>query len=192
LCLLAIFSGVAGICGWLLDVPVLVQPVPGAAYMAFVTAVNVVLAGLGVLVVTQTKWGDRRYPLCASLAVMVAVNLAPVVRAIIDGGSVPGRTDISSLEMAGGLPSVATALCFGLLTLSLVMMDHAKVGRWCGCIVASVGTVAMLGYALSYPPMYYYREGWSNGMAPNTALAFVLLGVALEWHYRKEAEEVAV
>ena len=48
-----------------------------------------------------------------------------------------------------------------------------------GLIVGSIGAVAVVGYIINAPLLYYYIEGVNSAMACHTAVLFVLLGMGL-------------
>lgn len=55
-----------------------------------------------------------------------------------------------------------------------------------GYIVIVIGGIAVLGYVLNWPLLYYAIEGVSTEMACHTALLFVMVGVSLTLLSRKD------
>ena len=48
-----------------------------------------------------------------------------------------------------------------------------------GLFIAAVGVIAILGYCINTPLLYYYVEGVNSAIALHTAFLFVLLGIGL-------------
>lgn len=48
----------------------------------------------------------------------------------------------------------------------------------CGIIVISISAMALIGYAIDWTGLYQWNRAWV-GMAPNTAVAFIVTGTAL-------------
>jgi hypothetical protein len=46
-----------------------------------------------------------------------------------------------------------------------------------GFIVGIIGAVALIGYSVNLPQLYYFVEGVNAAMACHTAILFVLLGI---------------
>jgi signal transduction histidine kinase len=94
-----------------------------------------------------------------------------------------------------GRPSVATMISFILIIVYgiLSISDSAKLRKsaiWTGYIVAAIGTLAALGYALNLPPLYFSFEGWSTAMAVHTSILFMLSGSAMILEASSKIQEV--
>jgi two-component system NtrC family sensor kinase len=87
-----------------------------------------------------------------------------------------------------------TALCFILCAVALVLLRHedrpdeAWLAQWCASIVIVVGAIRVLGYwfdwSLGPDQLLFADKLAGNVMAPNTAVSFVLAGIAmllLDW-----------
>src|SRR3990172_10710433 len=48
-----------------------------------------------------------------------------------------------------------------------------------GYLVLTIGIIAIIGYVVNQPTLYYYIDNVSSAMAIHTAILFVLLGIAL-------------
>ena len=48
-----------------------------------------------------------------------------------------------------------------------------------GVLVAAVGMIALIGYGIDVPLLFYYIEGINSAIAFHTAALFVLLGIGL-------------
>ena len=83
----------------------------------------------------------------------------------------------------------ATAICFILLAVALWMLRREgwRTGTWvanaCAAVVVTVGMLRLFGYLIGgdarVDELLFRRRLAGNVMAPNTALAFVLTGIAL-------------
>jgi hypothetical protein len=83
-----------------------------------------------------------------------------------------------------GRPSLPTMLNFMLMSLAaiLTLINIKKlhlIYGIIGIVIGSVGAVAIAGYIIGMPVLYYYFEGMNSAIALNTACLFVLLGVGL-------------
>ena len=83
-----------------------------------------------------------------------------------------------------GQPSVPTMINFMLIGLAaiLVMRNTKKLQsklRLIGLIVAAIGALAVIGYIISAPFLYYFIQGTNSAMACHTAVLFVMLGIGL-------------
>jgi len=48
-----------------------------------------------------------------------------------------------------------------------------------GLIIAAIGTLALVGYIIDAPILYYYVEGINSAIACHTAGLFMLMGIGL-------------
>jgi hypothetical protein len=80
-----------------------------------------------------------------------------------------------------GRPSVGTMINFILVAIAgiLTLFDMKKLGQKIyviGSIILVIGSLAVLGYVLSMPFLYYSVEGFSTAMALHTAILFIITG----------------
>jgi nitric oxide reductase large subunit len=66
----------------------------------------------------------------------------------------------------------------GVLTMLNPKKLQSKL-RIIGLIVGTIGSVAVVGYIVNAPLLYYFIEGMNSAIALHTATLFVLLGVGL-------------
>ena len=102
-----------------------------------------------------------------------------------------GVEDLFVKEPAGtvktvtpGRPSVPTMITFILIASAgiFTMMNPEKLRsglKIFGLTVGSIGVVAVVGYIIHAPLLYYYREGINSAVACHTAILFVLSGMGL-------------
>lgn len=94
-----------------------------------------------------------------------------------------------TVEDLSGLTSPADSRFPSLLTLaaffSAALQEGGMIfrplahGHWCAWIVCLIGMLALVGYGVGAPCLYFLIPGVSTAMALNTAVAFVLLGLSL-------------
>ena len=70
------------------------------------------------------------------------------------------------MSTAPDMPSIATLLCFILLTIP---------SQFSRALVISLSTLALIGYMVSFPLLYFYIPDYSTAMAIHTSIFFLLL-----------------
>lgn len=83
-----------------------------------------------------------------------------------------------------GLPSWATIFCFLLFSISYFLEDK----RYIGVALIFIPTIAIFGYGLNIPSMFYYKENFSTAMALPTAVLFLHQGLWLYPWNKKYSE----
>ncbi len=192
LSLIVMAGGSTVMVGWLLDIPVLKSILPIWVTMKFSTALCFVLSAVILFVIAGSV--ERRseaiqvvLPISALVILLFMVTM--LASTLLDVRT--GVEDLFVKEAEGavksttpGRPSVGTMLNFILLAVAglLTTLDIRNLRSTLavvGWIVAIVGAIAIGGYVLDAPLLYYTVEGWSTAMAFHTAILFVLLGVGL-------------
>ena len=74
--------------------------------------------------------------------------------------------------------SVAGGGSRGVDTTDLTYPSSARATRWCGLTVLGFGAAGLVGWATKQPILLGLRASYIP-MAPNTALAFVVMGLGL-------------
>lgn len=178
--------------GWIFDVTALKSIFPDWVTMKFATAFSFVLSGAMVYCVGRIARGDRAWAqvLLPGLVLMILLLMASLLAAAALNVDV-GMAELFVQEKAGavqtvqpGRPSTMTMICFTLIAaVGLVAMfvpaGRPRLWRIAGAVLGISGGVALLGYVLGVPALYYYWEPHSTAMAAHTAMLFVLTGVAL-------------
>jgi hypothetical protein len=86
--------------------------------------------------------------------------------------AVAGRPSIPTM---GNFMAIA---CLGIL--AVMNFPYMHLLRLCiGWVVSGTGCLAVIGYLVTMPVLYYYVPGVNTAMAMHTAILFVLLGVSL-------------
>jgi two-component sensor histidine kinase len=169
--------------GWMMDHRFLQQLRAGYALMVPSTAACFIAVGLAMLAFGHRP--DRRAAIVQMLLAGGVVLVAVADLSIIAHGSFSGIDQFlapTSALPADGYMSPATAICFALAALCLLLRDlriPGQRGWYCG--MASVGLfiafVAVTGYA--FDAVALYEVSLFTAMALHTALGFALVFLAL-------------
>lgn len=180
----SLVTGLAGLCGWAFDIPLLRSMIPGAVEMKVNTAIGILLSSLALLV-HDPKPGSPGLWISRLLALAVAAiglltlgqyllgwNLGIDELLFQDRGktfnAIPGRmSPYSALVFA--------ALGAGLYALSLNRLK--KVAQGAALVTGFVGAIWLLGYLWNASEII--TDAVFPPVALNTATAFLLLGVGL-------------
>lgn len=183
--------GILVMCGWILDISILKSILPMWVTMKFSTALCFLISGLTIISIA----GMKKYPGLAQISLSMTTMLLMLFMASLFLSSFLGmRTGIEELFIketqeairttVPGRPSLGTMINFILIAIAGI----AAMFRWAqlkvflmfiGRTVMVIGGIAVLGYVLNLPPLYYAFEGLSTAMACHTALLFMIVGMSL-------------
>ena len=182
---IAILVGCLVLIGWTLDVGIFKRILPGLVAMNPTTAVAFILAGLSLLLRTQSMASSSRR-IAQGLAFAVAlIGLLKLVEILfgLDVGidQLLFRQELESEAAVTGLPNRMapnTALNFFLLGCALLLLDRqTHRGRWPAqylvLVAAATSLLAVIGYA--YGVKSFYGISSYIPMAMHTALTFIVL-----------------
>ncbi len=191
LSLVVILTGIAVMIGWIFDIAPLKSMLPIWVTMKFTTAFSFFLSGITLFVIAGSL--ERQ-----SVATQLVLPLTSLMLLLLMGTLLASvflcvRTGIEDLfvreegvvkTMILGQPSAGTMINFILMAtsglLTLLAIENLILKLKCiGWVVSFIGTVAILGYLIDRPFLYYSIQDWSTAMAFHTAALFVLLGVGL-------------
>lgn len=192
---LALFVGLAGfavIIGWIFDVGFLKSISPAWISMKFDTAVTFVLSGIMLYFIARAIEGEfDRAQVVLSITTLTIVLLMGILFFSALLGIHTGAEELfikdtnhSATTVVPGRPSLPTMANFmlivlaGILTLLNLEKSRPKL-KTIGFTVAIIGALAVAGYCLHAPFLYYFLEGINSAMALHTAVLFVLSGVGL-------------
>jgi hypothetical protein len=177
--------------GWILNIHALQSVLPGQVTMKFTTALMFFISVL--IVLGAGKIISDHKPTPYLLAVIMPLAIVQIFIAVqAETVMLPfAEQDDAIKSVAPGVPSLGTMVSFLLISLAGIVAyatgNPKKVLGVIGPAVAGVGVVALAGYALDLPALYYFVENVSTAMAIHTALGFVLLGLAIrEFVYAKD------
>ncbi len=189
LSLIVMVGGSMVMVGWFLDIPQLKSILPIWVTMKFSTALCFFLSALILHALAGSL--ERRSGVVLPISAFVILLLMGTLVASTLSGVRTGIEDFFVVEAEGaiksttpGRPSLGTMVNFILLATAglLGTLDIRNSGfklSVFGWVIAIVGGIAIGGYVLDAPLLYYTVEGWSTAMAFHTAILFVLLGVGL-------------
>ena len=192
LCLSVFGVGCSVIYGWHTGDEVLTRIRPWLVSMKYPTA-------LGLLPASLIVWLGFRKERAARDAVLAqGLVLGMVLLTVV----LPGLSDIYPEDNEGraiqtvepGVPSLGTLIAFSYFAVAGISRAVVGLSRHFFPVVllaapTFLGCVALIGYALDRPGLYFYHEGTSTGMAIHTAASFVALGCATTLYLMAEHRE---
>ena len=182
-------AGILVILGWIFNIGFLKSLSSAWISMKFNTAFVFVLSGLILYFIVQTGEGK---PDVAQVVLPIASLVILLLMGTLFFGNLLGvqtgaeelfMRDLSSAPttVTPGMPSLPTMFNFILIASAaiLTLFNPEKLSAMLkniGRIVGWVGVVAVLGYLINIPLLYYFIAGVNNAMACHTAILFMLLG----------------
>lgn len=192
LSVIVMISGIMVSIGWILDISTLKSLSPEWVSMKFSTSISFFLSGIALyFIVTAVEGEFEKTQVVISLTSLLLVLLMGTlfISALLNMHT--GIDDLFIREQAGavksvfpGRPSMPTMLSFILMAsagiLTILQPKRLRLNLMIiGMIIASVGSVAIIGYMSGTPLLYYYIKGVNSAIALHTAISFVLLGTGL-------------
>ena len=184
-------TGIVVMAGWVFDIPVLKSILPHWVTMKFSTALCFFLSGMILWLLSSLlkKQSDVVQVLLPAPSFVILMVMGLLLASSFLGIR-SGIEDLFVKESVGavmtttpGRPSAGTMVCFvliGFSGLGSVFRLHTQVPwifKGVGTVITVLACLALLGYAFSWPVLYYSVEGWSTAMAFHTALLFLMLGI---------------
>jgi len=192
LSLAVVIVGIMVIIGWIFDIGVLKNISPAWVSMKFNTAIAFVLSGITLYFIVRAAEGEfDMAQVVLSITSLIIILLIGTLffSAVLEIHT--GAEDLFIKEAAGtvktvtpGRPSVPTMFNFiliasaGILTILNPEKFRLKL-KIIGMVVGAIGAIAIVGYIIDSPNLYYYIEGINSAIACHTAALFVLLGIGL-------------
>ena len=200
---LVILTSVLVLLGWLLNIEFLKSVVPQFVTMKFTTAISFLFSGIILLALVHYLKGNLEIAeislalfstlllfLVGSMFVASLVGVSTGIEQLVIKETEPSWT------VEPGRPSTGTLIAFiiigfvGILTvLKLPIVQTAYL--FSGVALMTIGGLALLGYLLNMPALYYYLTDISTAMAIHTSTLFVLIGIGL-LSLHKGREEVLI
>jgi hypothetical protein len=192
LALIVMVSGVFVMFGWFLDIDIIKSILEIWVTMKFTTALSFVMSGIILYAIVSFVENKRDIALL-TLPISTLVIFLLMVTLLLSSffGIRTGIEDLFVKESAEaikttipGRPSVGTMVNFIFMALSgiIVMVgvtNYRTYLSYIGWVIFAVGSVALGGYFVDAPILYYTLEGLSTAMAVHTAILFVILGLGL-------------
>lgn len=180
-------AGIIVILGWVFDIQSLKSILPMWVTMKFMTAVSFILCSIIIFIINSENNSEMlHFSLIISSFVLLLLMVTFFVSLIV--GISTGIENIFIPEdpnpintHAPGVPAVPTMICFILISLSGLFFSlniNKIILFYLGLPTALLGSIAIIGYILNIPSLYYSFLGLT-AMAFHTAILFVLLGISL-------------
>jgi hypothetical protein len=187
-----IIASIMVIIGWIFDISILKSIFPAWVSMKFDTAITFLLSGITLYFIIRAVEGEvDKAPVALSITTLIIILLMGILFFSALLGIHTGAESLFIQEASGavktvtpGRPSLPTMLNFILIALAgiLTMLNPEKVPlrlKIIGYVVGMIGALAIVGYIINAPLLYYFIEGRNSAMACHTAILFVLFGTGL-------------
>ena len=200
-----IVIGLVVIIGWLIDIDTLKSIIPTWVTMKFSTAVSFLMSGIVVMLMNEYRNNNSEFsriflfaPLIIILFFMATLLVTTTMGTTSGVSSLFVKEDPGAIgSLKAGTPSIGTMINFLLIigvgfTSLLIDKKYKKYSLISGGIVLALGIIALLGYAIEEPTLYYQVEGFSGAMAIHTAIAFCLIGIGMILFIKPQIQEKEV
>jgi hypothetical protein len=160
--------------------------------MKFDTAIAFVASGITLYFIVRAKEGAfDQAQVALSITTLIIVLLMGILFFSTLLGVHTGAEDlfiketrVAAKTIIPGRPSVPTMVNFLLIALAgiFTMLNLKKLQpklKIIGLAVGIIGVLAVSGYIINAPILYYYLPGINSAIALHTALLFVLTGIGL-------------
>jgi len=192
LSLIVSIAGMTVIAGWIFDIGILKSVSPAWVTMKLSAAMAFLLSGITLYFIVRSVEGEfDRAQIALSITSLTIVLL---MGTLFFSALLKIHTGVDELfikEQAGAVKSVSPGRPSGPAMLNFILIAAAGIItilnpvnvlrklRVIGVMVGTVGSVAIVGYGIDAPLLYYFMEGINSAMAFHTAVLFVLLGIGL-------------
>lgn len=189
---IVVIAGIAVIIGWIFDIGFIKSITPSWISMKLSTAFTFVLSGITLFFLVRVAEGEfDKAQVVLSITSLVIILLMGTLffSAILNiptgaEGLFIKETKVSAKTVVPGRPSIPTMFNFILIAtagiLTILNPEKSKLKlKIIGLITAVIGAIAISGYCLNIPLLYYYIERINSAIAFHTAVLFVLLGIGL-------------
>ena len=192
LSLVVSITGIAVMAGWVFDINILKSISPAWVSMKFDTALAFFLSGITIYFIVRAQEGafDKAQVVLSIVSLTILLIMGILFFSTLFGIRT-GTEELFVIEAPGqvktvtpGLPSLPTMFnfiliaCAGILAIlkPLKLLFKLKV---LGLIIGIIGALAVTGYIINAPLLYYYISGINSATACHTAILFVLIGIGL-------------
>lgn len=189
-------AGIIVMIGWILNIAVLKSISPNWITMKFTTALCFFLSGTIVYFVAEFQ--KDGHVLETLVLPIVSMQILMIMGVFLVATVFGIRTGIENLfvkeitplpQTVAGVPSVMTMINFILIAgIGMLTAFYERVRKevlWIGALIAGIGALALIGYIVDVPVLYYSIYGLTP-MAIHTALLFMLIGGAFMARANKE------
>jgi hypothetical protein len=192
LSLIVVIAGMAVIIGWIFDIGLLKSITPAWISMKLVSAFAFVLSGIILYFIVRAL--ESQFDTAQVVISVASMTIILLMGLLFFSALLNVHTGIEDLfiedlhdavmSVVPGRPSIPTMFNFMLIgTAGIVTILNPYKARLTlkiiGSVIAAIGVIAVFGYCLDKPLLYYYIEGVNSAIAFHTAALFVLLGIGL-------------
>jgi hypothetical protein len=190
LSLAVIIAGITVIIGWVFDFGALKSISPAWVSMKFDTAIAFVLSGITLYFIARAMEGD--FDIAQVALSITSLLIILLMGTLFFSAVLQIRTGVEELfirepvaapmSVVPGRPSIPTMLSFLLIASAgiLTTLNPANLRlklKIIGFIIGLVGLIAVIGYIIDKPALYYYVEGINTAIACHTAALFIVIGI---------------
>jgi hypothetical protein len=190
LSLVVIIAGILVIIGWIFDIGILKNISPTWVSMKFDTAFAFVFSGIILYFIVRVMEGefDKAQVVLSIMSLIIILLMGTLFFSAIFGVNT-GAEELfikdnvtNNKTVVPGQPSLPTMFSFVLIASAGILTTlnpgnlRSKL-KIIGVIVGLIGTLAVVGYCLNAPHLYYYIEGVNSAIACHTAALFIVLGI---------------
>jgi len=185
-------SGITVMIGWIFGISVLKSLSPVWVSMKFDTAIAFLLSGISLYFMARAAEGE--FDISQVVLSITSLIIMLFIGILFFSALLGVRTGVEELfirdsarsiaTVVPGRPSIPTMMDFMFIALAaiLTILDikrfHPSL-RGIGLVIGLTGALAIVGYIINAPLLYYYIKGINSAMACHTAALFVLLGAGL-------------
>jgi hypothetical protein len=177
--------------GWIFDIDPLTRIFPDQIAMQFVTAFSFFLCSISLRNIDYALKGESE----GSLLILPATTMITllITMTVLAAGIFEVHTGITDLFISGnsplintvpGMPAIPTLISFTLFCIASLFVIYGSSNLkqkiiYLGIPIILIGLIAIFGYILKMPTLYYNYSAGASPIALNTAVVFVLLGSGL-------------
>ena len=184
---ITILTGIVVMSGWVLDIPILKQIIPGFVNMVFNAALCFVLFGLALLITQYPQIKNQNYIFLLLSFAGTLIGLVTLLQFLfhfntgLDELFIKDPETIGPAHLFPGRMAFNTAVCntifgFGLLLLCFRHQVLNLLGQWFFHCVTILSSVALIGYL--YGVSLFATLLFVSSMATHTAILFLGLSIA--------------
>jgi hypothetical protein len=189
LSMVVIIAGLTVITGWIFNIGILKSISPFWVSMKFDTAVAFVLSGITLYFIVRAVEGEfDKAQVALSITSLIIILLMGTLFFSTVLGIHTGAEELfvkdktTNKTIVPGLPSLPTMFNFILIAsagiLTTLNPHNLKLKlKIIGVIVGLIGVLAVIGYIVNAPYLYYFIEGINSAIACHTAALFIVLGI---------------
>lgn len=194
--------GLLVVFGWIMDIQVVKSILPQWIPMRFITAVTFIFGGVSLYYIAETINKDEGVASAAvPLMSIIILAIMSVFLVAIFSGFKTGLDEFFIKETPSetnafppGFPSTGVIVSFIILGIAGIatafgVENIKKYLRLSGQIMATIGSVGIIGYVIGSDMLTYNIPGYSATIAFHAAVLIVLLGCGLIL-VGKEVEEI--